>query len=225
MQKALDLRVLIKQMQTAVAVEQQLSALRQLWHWARTSGKVDLPDDFEDMKKQHIAVSAALSGAMAEANSQFKARWEGEDKKAQRCAPIMKDLLTNPRFYQGNEAWCFLFCHCALKMPPESVVESMGKTVADHGDIKRGNIDIETYTEEAVIHWNGPPPTQAKGICIAALKAVFGARWKTAFEHGDDRDYRAGRGKGQKRKAVFVSATVARLRRQKPKLAFLADGA
>ena len=134
----------------------------------------------------------------------------------------MKDLLTNPRFYQGNEAWCFLFCHCALKMPPESVLESMGKTVADHGDIKRGNIDIETYTEEAVIHWNGPPPTQAKGICIAALKAVFGARWKTAFQHQVDCTEQ---GRGRKRKAFVASATVARLRRQKPKLAFLADGA
>ena len=86
----------------------------------------------------------------------------------------------------------------------------------------RGNVDIETYAEEAVIHWNGPPPTQAKGICIAALKAVFGARWKTAFEHQVDYTEQ---GRGRKRKAVFASATVARLRRQKPKLAFLADGA
>ena len=112
------------------------------------------------------------------------------------------------------------FCHCALKMPPESVVESMGKTVADHGDIKRGNIDIETYTEEAVIHWNGPPPTQSKRICIEALKAMFGARWKTAFEHQVDCTRE---GRGRKRKAVFSSATTARLRHQKPKLAFLAD--
>ena len=101
-------------------------------------------------------------------------------------------------------------------------VESMGKTVADHGDIKRGNIDIETYTEEAVIHWNGPPPTQAKGICIAALKAVFGARWKTAFQHQVDCTEE---GRGRKRKAFVTSDTVARLRRQKPKLAFLADSA
>ena len=43
----------------------------------------------------------------------------------------------------------FLFCHCALKMPNESVVESMGKTVADHANAKRG-CDIETYTNEAV---------------------------------------------------------------------------
>ena len=52
---------------------------------------------------------------------------------------------------------------------------------------------------------------------------MFGDRWKTAFEHLDDRNYRAGRGKGQKRKAVFSSATVERLRGKKPKLAFLAD--
>ena len=102
MQKALDLRVLIQPIQTAMAKQEQLSALKQLWHWARNSGKVDLPD-YEVMKKQHIAVSAALSGAMAEAHSQFKARWEGEDKKAGRCAPIMKDLLTMSRFYQGGQ--------------------------------------------------------------------------------------------------------------------------
>jgi hypothetical protein len=41
-------------------------------------------------------------------------------------------------------------------MPPESVVESMGKKVADHGDVKRG-LEIESYTQEAVIAWNAPP--------------------------------------------------------------------
>ena len=157
---------------------------------------------------------------MAEAHSQFKARWEGEDKKAQRCAPIMKDLLTSPRFYEGNEAWCFLFCHCALKMPPESVVESMGKMVADHGRTDRGNIDIETYAEEAIIHWNGPPLAQSTGVCRQALKALFGDRWMTAFQHKVDYTEE---GRGRKRKAVFSSATVERLRSQKPKLAFLAD--
>ena len=52
------------------------------------------------------------------------------------------------------------------------------------------------------------------------LKAVFGDKWKTAFEHQVDYTEQ---GRGRKRKAVFTSATVARLRRQKPKLAFLAD--
>jgi hypothetical protein len=56
----------------------------------------------------------------------------------------MKDLLTHERFYNGNTAWCYLFSHCALKMPPESVVGSMGKMVAGHGDIKRG-LEIEHY--------------------------------------------------------------------------------
>ena len=167
-----------------------------------------------------MAVSAALSRAMAEAHSPFKARWEGEDKKAGRCAPIMKDLLTRPRFYEGNEAWCFLFCHCALKMPPESVVESMGKTVATHGSTDRGNIDIAAYAEEAVIHWNGPPLAQSTGVCRQALKALFGDRWMTAFQHKVDYTEE---GRGRKRKAVFSSATVERLRSQKPKLAFLAN--
>ena len=99
-------------------------------------------------------------------------------------------------------------------------MESMGKTVADHGDIKRGNIDIETYTEEAVIHWNGPPPAQSKGICIEALKAMFGARWKTAFEHQVEYTEE---GRGKKRKLGLASLTVERLRSEKPKLAFLAD--
>ena len=68
----------------------------------------------------------------------------------------------------------------------------------------------------------GRPLRRLQGICIAALKAVFGARWKTAFQHQVDYTEQ---GRGRKRKAVFASATVARLRRQKPKLAFLADGA
>jgi hypothetical protein len=37
----------------------------------------------------------------------------------------MKDLLTHERFYKGNTDWCYLSSHCALKMPPESVVESI----------------------------------------------------------------------------------------------------
>ena len=91
-----------------------------------------------------------------------------------------------------------------------------------HGRLDRDNIDIETYAEEAVIHWNGPPPAQSKGICIEALKAMFGDKWKTAFQHQVDYTEQ---GRGRKRKAFVTSDTVARLRRQKPKLAFLADGA
>ena len=105
-------------------------------------------------------------------------------------------------------------------MPPESVVESMGKTVATHGSTDRGNIDIAAYAEEAVIHWNGPPLAQSTGVCTEALKAVFGDKWATAFQHKVDYTEE---GRGRKRKAVFSSATVERLRSQKPKLAFLAD--
>ena len=100
----------------------------------------------------------------------------------------------------------------------------MGKTVARHGSTDRGNIDIETYAEEAIIHWNGPPLAQSTGVCREALKALFGTRWITAFEHTSDRDHHAvGSCRGQKRKAMFSSVTVERFRSQKPKLAFLGD--
>ena len=56
---------------------------------------------------------------------------------------------------------------------------------------------------------------------LLALKAVFGAKWKTAFQHTDNPDHH-GHG-SRKRKAMFSSATVERHRRQKPRLAFLAD--
>jgi hypothetical protein len=115
---------------------------------AQECGKVDLPGDFEVMAVQHRGVSTALSTAMAEEHSQFKPRWED----ARHGTVVMKDFLTLARFYAGHEAWCYLLTHAALKMPPGSVVESMGKTVAGHGNTKRG-LEIEAHAEEAVIHW------------------------------------------------------------------------
>ena len=74
-------------------------------------------------------------------------------------------------------------------MPPESVVESMGKIVAQHGAVKRG-LEIENYAKEAVVHWNAPPPALARELCIAALKLHCGKNksakkrdWRTAFVH------------------------------------------
>ena len=93
--------------------------------------------------------------------------------------------------------------------------------MATQGSPDRGNIDIAGYAEEAIIHWNGPPPlAQSTGVCTEALKAVFGDKWATAFQHKVDYTEE---GRGRKRKAVFSSVTVERLQSQKPKLAFLAD--
>ena len=121
----------------------------------------------------------------------------------------------------GHEAWCYLFCHCALKMPNESVVESMGKTVADHADAKRG-CKIETYTNEAVVHWNAPPIALARAFCIKVLKQHFGDNWRSAFVHTSDRDRHGAANGARKRKAFVESEVVERIRKQKPKLDFMA---
>jgi hypothetical protein len=214
---ALDLRVLIKPSQTAAAVEKQLQSLKALYEWMVDYGKVDLPADFEVVKKQHVSVTAALSGAMAEEHSQFKSTWEGASGTA-----IMKALFTTPELYKGHEAWCFLFQHCVLKMPNESVVESMGKTVADHGDVKRG-CEIENFAQEAIIHWNAPPLAKSKGYCTAVLQRHFEdnkrvSDWRTAFQHKGDRDMC-----GKKRQSLFVSDVIKGQLQKKAKFTFLGE--
>jgi hypothetical protein len=52
------------------------------------------------------------------------------------------------------------------------VVESMGKAVAGHGDVKRG-CDIENYAQEAIIHWNAPLLAKSKGYCTAVHQRHF----------------------------------------------------
>ena len=116
----------------------------------------------------------------------------------------------------------FLFCHCALKMPNESVVESMGKTVADHANAKRG-CDIETYTNEAVVHWNAPPIAKSRAFCIKVLKLHFGDNWRTAFVHNSDHDHHGAAGGARKRKAFIQSAVVERQLDKKPKLGFVVE--
>ena len=88
----------------------------------------------------------------------------------------------------------------ATHMPNESVVESMGKMVADHGDVARG-LELENYAEEAIVHWNAPPLAQSKGFVTAALKRHFKKKdWRTAFTHASDRDR-----SGTKRKVSGLS--------------------
>ena len=164
------------------------------------------------MKEQHDRATKALSQAYNEEHSQFKPRWENESGTA-----IMKDMLTNERFYAGNQDWMFLFCLCALKMPCESVVESMGKIVADHADPSRG-CEIENYTKEAVVHWNAPPPAKAKLFLIKALKHRFGDNWRTAFVHASERDHH-----GRKRTAFMKSDVVERELGKKARLSFMAE--
>jgi hypothetical protein len=101
---ALDLRVLIQASPIEEDAHAQLRDLKQLWIWARRSGKVDLPDEFSVMGAQHRSVSERLSLTMAEPGSKLKQRWEDQ----QHGTAIMKDLLTHERLYKGNTDWCCL---------------------------------------------------------------------------------------------------------------------
>ena len=100
-------------------------------------------------------------------------------------------------------------------MPPESVVESMGKIVAQHGDVKRG-LEIENYA---------PPPALARELCIAALKLHCSKNksakkrdWRTAFVHTKGRDHNSG--DARKNSAFFKSQVVERHLKKKPKFSF-----
>jgi hypothetical protein len=95
----------------------------------------------------------------------------------------------------------------------------MGKTVAGHGNTKRG-LEIEAHAEEAVIHWNAPSLALSQQLCKLTLQCMYNARWHAAFSHTGDRGH-YGSG-ARKRKAYFLSATAEKQVAKKAKLGFMA---
>ena len=106
---------------------------------------------------------------------------------------IMKDVFTEPRFYQGCEGYLHLFAHCALKTMNEAVVEGMGSVWDASADAVR-HPSFKQSVEEAVIAWSAPQPYHAAAVPFVnrALTHCFGSSdWGSHFAHLDKQVSRA----------------------------------
>ena len=96
----------------------------------------------------------------------------------------MKYLFTDKRLHSDVEDFVFLYNHMALKTANEAIIESMGCIVDLHASPQRHLKQLD-YSNEALIHWNGPRPHEAKHFLAAALDMHFGTAINTASRsHG-----------------------------------------
>ena len=89
----------------------------------------------------------------------------------------MEYMFTNPSFFanpnQPVRQWLYLFTHCILKSRNEAVVEGMGCVLDNHAAPGR-HLQMEQFTAEAMIHWNGPAAHQCENFLTLALNDYFG---------------------------------------------------
>eukprot|EP00959_Pyramimonas_sp_CCMP1952_P405251 8493602-Pyramimonas_sp.AAC.1 len=104
----------------------------------------------------------------------------------------MQAVFTQARFYDGVGDFLYLFNHCVLKTPNESVVEGMGSVLDRHASPARGSLAAELYAKEATVHWNGPVTHEAESFLTKALNKHFdGKEWRFWHTYGRDRYYKA----------------------------------
>jgi hypothetical protein len=125
---------------------------------------------------------------------------------------ILEEIWTNQDLHVGVNGWLLLFNHCVLKMPNESVIESMGSTLDEHAGGKRGT-GFERFSMEAVTHWDGPGACQSDRIIRAALTKMFkGGPKKWRFNHIDKR---------HRSKDTYKSKVIAKHLKKRVRLPFL----
>lgn len=74
-----------------------------------------------------------------------------------------------------------------MKSPIESVAESMGNILDQHADPHR-HLEVEVFSKEAFIHWNGPVVHRSRTFLVRALeKAYPGKNWRDQFSHREVR--------------------------------------
>ena len=80
-------------------------------------------------------------------------RW----RDAKSSTVLMRDVFSQPKFYECCPGFLYLFQHCALKGSPEAVVEGMGGVWDRCAEAGR-HLSFEVGVQEAVICWNAPRP-------------------------------------------------------------------
>jgi len=85
---------------------------------------------------------------------------------------IMKFMFTSDVFSKGVEDWLYMFNHCALKSMNEAAVEGMGCIVDQHAAPEK-HLSMETYSKEAMIHYNAPMVHEAESFLKDSLDVMF----------------------------------------------------
>jgi hypothetical protein len=80
---------------------------------------IELPSD-EVLVREFEALGRALQAASAQ--SLYGDRWRG----ASSSTVLMRDVFSQPKFYECCPCYLYLLQHCALKGVPEAIVEGMG---------------------------------------------------------------------------------------------------
>ena len=93
---------------------------------------------------------------------------------------LMRDVFSQPKFYERCPAYLYLFQHCALKGSPEAVVEGMGG-VWDRCAEPGRHLSFEAGVQEAVVCWNAPRPHDE--ACDAFLDRALSLHFKGAKPH------------------------------------------
>jgi len=176
MASCLDLRVLcgaVPGSDTQEALRQEAVSLKKLHTWAKDEGKLQLAP-FAEYWTQHRIVKEKLQ-------SLYKTEEFGQPRTGKWVnasgVEIMEYMFTNPSFFanpnQPVRQWLYLFTHCILKSRNEAVVEGMGCALDNHAAPGR-HLQMEQFTAEAMIHWNGPAAHQCENFLTLALNDYFG---------------------------------------------------
>ena len=120
----------------------------------------------------------ALSSALRAVSGQqlYRDRWSC----ASSSTVLMRDVFSQPKFYECCPGYLYLFQHCALKGVPEAIVEGMGG-VWDRCAAPGRHLSFEAGVREAVVCWNAPRPYDE--ACDAFLDRALSHHFKGAMPH------------------------------------------
>ena len=200
----------------------EATKLRSLFEWTVEQGVItSLLPSVDVLVEQHVLLRSRLEAA-AKAEP-YKSLWAAELAGGGYGTNVMRQLFTEPRFYEGTEAWLLLFNYMALKTANEAVVESIGCIVDQHAAPGR-HLAQHVYAAEAFVHWNGPRPHAAEKLLAASLDRHFkGKDWHFHKADRGARESSVDRQLGGKYKQFKVSKVVDRLAAEPSRVSFMAD--
>jgi hypothetical protein len=142
--------------------------LKRLYFWFTTVGRITLPP-WTAIIMQHFLVKDRLRKVYTgtQTTSGLSNVWKDASGTV-----IMKFMFTSDVFSNGVEDWLYMFNHCALKSMNEAVVEGMGCIVDQHAAPER-HLSMETYSKEAMIHYNAPMVHEAESFLKDSLDVMF----------------------------------------------------
>ena len=136
------------------------------------------PDDlFEQLLEMRLRLQAFAR------TPEFKLAWKEELAGGGHGTTIMSSLFIDKRFYDGLEDVVLLFNHMILKTANEAVTESMGCVIDIHASPNR-HLNQLAYSDEALVHWNGPKVHEATVFLTRALNL-----WAGKDEKGKQREW------------------------------------